>query len=97
MTEKVQALFDEDLAELGFVMNASRLWAYQPEALATLFSLMSQIASARPLRFRERGILVAACALHSADPTARWPGEPSSRRGPMRSLRPEYCVATIVR
>ena len=32
VTEKVQALFDEDLAELGFVMNASRLWAYQPEA-----------------------------------------------------------------
>jgi uncharacterized peroxidase-related enzyme len=62
VTEKVQALFDEDLAELGFVMNASRLWAYQPEALAMLFSLMSQIASARPLRFRERGILVAACA-----------------------------------
>ena len=62
VTEKVQALFDEDLAESGFVMNASRLWAYQPEALAMLFSLMSQVASARPFRFRERGILVAACA-----------------------------------
>ena len=62
VTEKVQALFDEDLAELGFVMNASRLWAYQPEAMDMLFSLMSQVASARPFRFRERGILVAACA-----------------------------------
>ena len=62
VTEKVQALFDVDLAELGFVMNASRLWAYQPEALAMLFSLMSQVASARPFGFRERGILVAACA-----------------------------------
>jgi uncharacterized peroxidase-related enzyme len=62
VTEKVQALFDVDLAELGFVMNASRLWAYQPEALAMLFSLMSHVASARPFRFRERGILVAACA-----------------------------------
>ena len=62
VSEKVQALFDEDLAELGFVMNASRLWAYQPEALALLFSLMSQVTSARPFRFRERGILVAACA-----------------------------------
>jgi hypothetical protein len=62
VTEKVQALFDEDLAELGFVMNASRLWAYQPEALAMLFNLMSQVASARPFRFRDRGILVAACA-----------------------------------
>jgi uncharacterized peroxidase-related enzyme len=62
VTEKVRALFDVDMAELGFVMNASRLWAYQPEALAMLFSLMSQVASARPFRFRERGILVAACA-----------------------------------
>ena len=62
VTEKVQALFDEDLAELGFVMNASRLWAYQPEAMDMLFSLMSRVASARPFTFRERGILVAACA-----------------------------------
>src|SRR5690348_16374843 len=62
VTEKVQALFDVDMAELGFVMNASRLWAYQPEALAMLFSLMSQVASARPFRFRERRILVAASA-----------------------------------
>ena len=43
-------------------MNASRLWAYQPEAMDMLFSLMSQVASARPFTFRERGILVAACA-----------------------------------
>jgi alkylhydroperoxidase family enzyme len=62
VTEEAQALFDEDLAELGFVMNASRLWAYQPEAMGMLFSLMSRVASARPFRFRERGILVAACA-----------------------------------
>jgi uncharacterized peroxidase-related enzyme len=62
VTEKVQALFDADKAELGFVMNASRLWAYQPEALDMLFSLIGQVASARPFAFRERGILVAACA-----------------------------------
>lgn len=62
VTEQAQALFDDDLEQLGFVMNASRLWAYQPDALDKLFSLMSQVASARPIRFRERGILVAACA-----------------------------------
>jgi uncharacterized peroxidase-related enzyme len=62
VTERVQALFDADVAEMGFVMNSSQLWAYQPEALAMLFSLMSQVASARPIRFRERGILVAASA-----------------------------------
>jgi alkylhydroperoxidase family enzyme len=62
VTDRAQALFDTDVAEMGFVMNASRLWAYQPDALALLFALMSQVASARPIRFRERGILVAACA-----------------------------------
>jgi len=62
VTEQVQELFDEDLAQMGFVMNSSRLWAYQPEAVARLFRLMSQVCSARPFRFRERGILVAACA-----------------------------------
>ncbi len=62
VTEKVQALFDTDIREMGFVMNSSRLWAYQPESLAMLFSLMSKVATERPFRFRERGILVAACA-----------------------------------
>jgi uncharacterized peroxidase-related enzyme len=67
VTEKVQAWFDEDLAELGFVMNASRLWAYQIETMEKLFSLISQVASARPFTFRERGILVAACASARGD------------------------------
>jgi hypothetical protein len=29
----VQALYDEDLAEDGYVSNVSRLWAHQPETL----------------------------------------------------------------
>jgi uncharacterized protein YciW len=62
VTEKVQAWFDEDIAELGFVMNASRLWSYQIEVMEKLFDLISQVASVRPFTFRERGILVAACA-----------------------------------
>ena len=97
VTEKVQALFDVDLAELGFVMNASRLWAYQPEALAMLFSLMSQVASARPSGSGNGASWWPRVPRLSVIPTARWPGEPSSRRGPMRSLRPGYCAATTVR
>jgi alkylhydroperoxidase family enzyme len=62
VTDRVQAWFDKDIAELGFVMNASRLWAYQIEAMENLFGLMSQVASARRFTSRERGILVAACA-----------------------------------
>ena len=37
-----RVLFDEDLTEVGFVMNTSRLWACQPEASRNLFGLMSQ-------------------------------------------------------
>jgi alkylhydroperoxidase family enzyme len=62
VSDAVRALFDEDLADVGFVTNASRLWAYQPEASNNLFSLMSQVTSARPFTTRERGILVTACA-----------------------------------
>jgi uncharacterized peroxidase-related enzyme len=57
-----QQLFDDDLAELGFVMNASRLWAYQPATLAALFDVMSQGLTGCRLTTRERGVLVTATA-----------------------------------
>jgi alkylhydroperoxidase family enzyme len=55
-------VFDEDIAELGFVMNASRLWAYRPTALTGLFDLLRETASAQGLTLRQRGVLVSACA-----------------------------------
>lgn len=54
--------FAEDQAELGFVMNASRLWAYQPDLHRHLFGMLSNLVNQHGLTFRERGILVAACA-----------------------------------
>ena len=59
---QVQALYDEDLAESGYVWNVSRLWAYQPETLQGLFDLMSQAFKPSGLAFRQRGILVTAAA-----------------------------------
>ena len=38
----VQALYDEDLADDGYVWNVSRLWAHQPDTMKSLFDLMSQ-------------------------------------------------------
>jgi uncharacterized peroxidase-related enzyme len=61
-TAEAQLLFDEDIAEVGYVMNISRLWAYQPALLNGLFDLMREIVSEYKLTFRQRGILVAACA-----------------------------------
>jgi alkylhydroperoxidase family enzyme len=62
ISDAARAIFDEDISEDGFVLNASRLWAYRPEALTGLFELMHLVTSARPFTDRERGILVTACA-----------------------------------
>jgi uncharacterized peroxidase-related enzyme len=62
VSPQVQALFDEDLAEGGYVWNVSRLWAHQPDTVSKLFDLMSQAFRASGLSFRQRGILVAAAA-----------------------------------
>jgi uncharacterized peroxidase-related enzyme len=58
----VQALYDEDLADDGYVWNVSRLWAHQPQTMAQLFELMSQAFKPSGLCFRQRAILVAATA-----------------------------------
>ncbi len=58
----VQALYDEDLEDDGYVWNASRLWAHQPDTLTQLFGLMSEAFTPSGLTFRQRGILVTAAA-----------------------------------
>ena len=62
VSPRVQALYDEDLADGGYVWNLSRLWAHQPETLKRLFELMSQAFTPSGLNFRQRGILVTAAA-----------------------------------
>jgi uncharacterized peroxidase-related enzyme len=59
---QARALYDEDLADGGYVWNVSRLWAHQPATLKGLFELMSQAFTPSGLTFRQRGILVAAAA-----------------------------------
>ncbi len=61
-TAEGQRIFDEDVAELGYVMNVSQLWAYQPATMTGLFKLVRQVTSADRLSLRHRSILVAACA-----------------------------------
>ena len=57
-----QNIYDDDMEELGYVMNVSRLWAYMPETVEGLFGLMGSAARAGSLTLRQRGVLVAACA-----------------------------------
>ena len=62
ITPQVQALYDEDVAESGYVWNVSRLWGYQPETVERLFELMSEAFKPSGLTFRQRAILVTAAA-----------------------------------
>ena len=62
VSAQVQALYDEDLADGGYVWNVSRLWAHQPDTVKQLFALMSQAFAPSGLTFRQRGILVTAAA-----------------------------------
>ena len=62
VSPQVQALYDEDLKDDGYVSNGSRLWAHQPDTLDRLFELMSQAFKPSGLSFRQRGILVTAAA-----------------------------------
>ena len=61
-TDGAQRLYDDDLQTLGYVMNASRLWAHHPEVHDALFALMGQVTAGQGLSLRQRGILVLASA-----------------------------------
>jgi uncharacterized peroxidase-related enzyme len=61
-SRQAQALYDEDRADDGYVQNATRLWAHQPDTLIQLFALMSQALAPTGLGNRQRGVLVTAAA-----------------------------------
>jgi SAM-dependent methyltransferase len=58
--EGVQGFFESDLAELGYVMNATRLWARDTEANEGLFDLLAHVSDNGRLSYRDRAVLVAA-------------------------------------
>jgi len=59
---EVQRLYDADIEKIGFVMNASKMWAHHPAVHHSLFDLIDQTARAASLTYRQRGVLIAACA-----------------------------------
>ena len=52
ITSEAQALFDEDVAEDGYVMNVTRLWSHNAPLVTNLFELMSQALADQHLSFR---------------------------------------------
>jgi uncharacterized peroxidase-related enzyme len=62
LTDAARALLADDEAELGYVMNSSRAWAYRPDLVEELFALMGKAIAMHDISYRRRGIIVAACA-----------------------------------
>jgi alkylhydroperoxidase family enzyme len=61
-TPAAEQLRTDDLNDLGYVMNVSRLWGRLPDAKDGLFDLLGQTSRAAGLTPRQRGILVVATA-----------------------------------
>src|SRR3954469_24783977 len=62
VTPAVQALYDQDVADDGYVMNVSRVDGYLPEAMQRLLDLANETFEASGLGPRQKAILVVATA-----------------------------------
>jgi uncharacterized peroxidase-related enzyme len=82
-SRQVQALYDEDVADGGYVQNVSRLWAHQPDTVIQLFALMSAALAPAGLGCRQRGVLVTATASVLGDSycSLAWGGKLSKTSG----------------
>jgi hypothetical protein len=67
VTPAARAYVKEDVEELGYVMNGSRVWAHMPAEVDALFELMGRAKSVASLSTRQRGILVTATASTMGD------------------------------
>ena len=67
---EVQAMYDEDQATYGFVMNLTHVWGHLPESHRRLFDLIGLVGSA--FSPREKGILVTATASTIGDSYCSW-------------------------
>ncbi|MBE7190033.1 carboxymuconolactone decarboxylase family protein [Jatrophihabitans endophyticus] len=59
-TARSQVLYDEDLADDGYVWNASRLHAYQPDTMQGLAQLAAEAFEPSGLSPRQKAVLVLA-------------------------------------
>jgi uncharacterized peroxidase-related enzyme len=66
-TPDVQRMYDGDVDDVGYVMNLSRVWAYDPGAQSGLSDLMDRAVALGGLTFRQRALLVSACASAMGD------------------------------
>lgn len=64
---EVRRMYDDDVAESGYVMNLTRVWAHQPDLLDHLSRLLLAATAEAGLSFEDRGVLVSATASSIGD------------------------------
>lgn len=87
-SEAQQKLYDDDLAEHGFVWDVSRMWAHQPELHDQLIDFINAAAAAAGLKPRDKAMLVLGtastlgdsyCSVAWAGKLSAWADEPTVR------------------
>jgi uncharacterized peroxidase-related enzyme len=66
-TAAVEAAYENDLAQDGFVFNNTRLWSYRPDVTDAFVQLRSLLSKPSSLSERELAVLVTATASARAD------------------------------
>ncbi|WP_431095576.1 carboxymuconolactone decarboxylase family protein [Polaromonas aquatica] len=66
-TEATDRLYKSDVAQQGFVMNLSRLWAWRPEVCEAFGTLRTQLTGNSSLSNRELAVIVCATAASLGD------------------------------
>jgi uncharacterized protein YciW len=62
-----QAYYEDDIEDLGYVMNLTRAWAWIPAIKDGLFGLLDGAAQIGELSYRDKGILTTAMASRMGD------------------------------
>lgn len=80
----VEEFYAEDLQELGYVMNGTRLWGRHPESWEALFGLIGTATEVGGLSFRQRAVLVTATAATIRDSycSMAWGSKFATKAGP---------------
>lgn len=68
VTPDVQAMYDDDIGETGYVMNLTRVWAHSPDVHRAFWEFLRVATKAAGLDLRRRGVLVTATASTLGDP-----------------------------
>lgn len=84
-SEARSALYARDVAEDGYVMNATRLWAWRPDVGDAFIAVRKLLSDNGALSLRERAILVCAVAAQLGDSycALAWGATLASETNPM--------------